>query len=415
MRACHPEALVCSDPPIWVFDGLFSDAVLKRVDDSFQGATWTKLNQRHVRAVELDVDEQLAELTQTLVDLSCVEEAIPCRKAWVMDVHGKQQEPHMDGWDLEKNRESLGLLDLSKCCVQSHQGFRTVIPTLSFITYFNDEGGCTFPHTALNIAAKRGRVIMFHNYVGLQRPAHNPAAVHFGVYGDAPKRVMTAGIMSSETPGELLGQRAACKTKGFLYAPIMHTARASCSSRGSSPPHTPPRPPPPTRARQLSVRLVEGGTFMAEARSLAGEVVAETEIDCDSTLGFLQRSLGLSPGDVLICGNEVLLGPDESLLREALLERGIDLLALAEEGRLTESKHVETGTMLEVNARSLAMLDRLRTELRRDLREELRQELRVELREELRAELREELRAELKELREELREEMHRELRCDAV
>mmetsp|Transcript_78704 Transcript_78704/g.218638 ORF Transcript_78704/g.218638 Transcript_78704/m.218638 type:complete len:434 (+) Transcript_78704:109-1410(+) len=321
---------VCSDPPIWVFDDMISESVLERVNNAFEGIEWQPLNGRQVRMVELCVDEQLAELTQTLREISHIDDVAPCGKAWIMDVVGRDQGPHLDGWEVEKNRGPMQLLDLSRCSVQCHKGFNTVIPTLSFVVYFSGSGGIAFPQADLPnpfIPAKRGRILMFQNYDDLHRPAHNPKAVHYGVYGDSPKRVMTAGVMSSETPAELSGPSPAGvpRTKGFLYAPIMHRANTSCGSPSTTPPPRPkPTPKPKERVvLQLLARPADAGGFIVEATSVSGNVMAKALVEEDSTLGSLRASLGVDAR--LVSQDELLDGPDDTLLKLTSLLRGMSL------------------------------------------------------------------------------------------
>mmetsp|Transcript_18195 Transcript_18195/g.32474 ORF Transcript_18195/g.32474 Transcript_18195/m.32474 type:complete len:478 (+) Transcript_18195:86-1519(+) len=317
--------LVCSDPPIWVFDGLLSDSLLERVDNSFNGIKWQSLNGRQVRRVELRVDEQLEELPHVLREISQIEDVAPCNSVWIMDVVGRDQAPHMDGWDLEKNKD-MELLDVSKCSVQCHKGFNTIIPTLSFVIYFNNSGGITFPKASLpspSIPAKRGRIVMFQNYDDLYRPAHNPKAMHYGFYGDTPKRVMTAGVMSSETPLGLSGAQlpGTPRTQGFLYAPIMHTARASC-------PSTPPTPKPKP-VLQLLARSAVGDSFIVEAWSLSGDLVANVILDRAATLGNLKANLGVSAQ--LVCGDQIIDGADSKPLKDTALLHAFEFGSTKEE------------------------------------------------------------------------------------
>lgn len=326
---------VCSDPPIWVFDGLLSDSLLERVDTSFEDIQWQTMNGRTVRMVELSIDDQLSELTQTLRSISHIEDVAPCGKAWIMDVRGRDQGAHVDGWELEKSRKSMELLDLSKCSVQCHNGFKTVIPTLSFVIYFNDSGGIAFPKAALpnpTIPAKRGRIVMFSNYDDLHRPAHNPKAVHYGVYGDVPKRVMTAGVMSSETPAALSGSQndGAPKTKGFLYAPIMHRSNTACGN--DSPPAPPPKPAPapkpkPKPVLQLFARAADEGGIMVEAQDLSGATKSKGWLGCDATMGELRQMLAFDAQ--LVVQDSVLDGPDHMLLRDTTLTKGLELRSAA--------------------------------------------------------------------------------------
>jgi len=347
MRYDVEKNMVCSDPPIWVFDGLLSDALLARIDDSFDGVKWRPMNGRNVRTVQLNTDDNFDELTNTKCQISHIEEITPCNKVWIMDVGGRRQSAHMDGWEIEKNRESLKHLDLSKCSVQSHRGFNTIIPTLSFVIYFNDSGGCTFPRADLpnpTIPAKRGRILMFQNYKDSERPAHNPAAMHFGEYGDIPKRVMTAGVMSSETPSGLLDSQHAGgqKTRGFLYAPIMHRSNTSCgdtfSERAPSPPRAPPKPAPPKVVIQLFARRADDGGLIVEAQNVGGEDVAKIMLKVDSTMGTLRQSLAAHSQATLVCEDEVLDHPNSTKVSDTRLVEGIDL---------PQATDTETGAFVE--------------------------------------------------------------------
>jgi hypothetical protein len=318
---------VCADPPIWIFDGLISESVLLHVDSAFEGIEWQTMNGRQVRMVEFNVDDQLADLTCALRDISHIDDVSPCGKAWVMDVQGRNQGPHLDGWELEKNRD-MQLLDLSRCSVQCHNGFNTIIPTLSMVIYFNDFGGIAFPHADLpnpTIPAKRGRIVMFQNYHDSCRPAHNPKAMHYGVYGNGAKRVMTAGVMSNETPLELSGARpvGVPKTRGFLYAPIMHRANTSCGNRTPPTPPTPKpaAPPKPKPILQLNVRAAVSGGFIVEATSLAGNVVAKASVEEDTTVRSLRDSLGVDAE--LVCGDQIINGASDAMMKDTVLFQSV--------------------------------------------------------------------------------------------
>jgi len=161
---------------------------------------------------------------------------------------------------------------------------------------------------------------MFHNYAGSQRPDHNPASMHFGVYGDTPKRVMTAGMLSNETPPELLAPQngRGPKTRGFLYAPIMHRPKTSCGDPAS--PRSPPRSPSPAHKQviQLSTREVDR-ELEVEARYLSGELLARVKLEkTNATLASLRQALGLNRHVQFVHGAEFLTGPDEASLCDML-------------------------------------------------------------------------------------------------
>merc|ERR1711971_275377 len=149
---------------------------------------------------------------------------------------------------------------------------------------------------------------------------------HYGVYGSTPKRVMTAGVMSSETPLELSAAcpSSAAKTKGFLYAPIMHRANTSCGNRTPPTPPTPPPPKPkPKPVLQVMVRSAESGKFIVEACTLAGNVIAKSLVEKDATLGSLRASLGVDAH--LVWNDEDLDGPSDKKLLEMSFWKGVDV------------------------------------------------------------------------------------------
>jgi len=279
--------------------------------------------------VELDIDKQLEELPQVLRQISHIQDVAPCGKAWIMDVLGRDQGAHMDGWEVEKSRQSMQMLDLSKCSIQCHKGFSTVIPTLSFVIYFNDSGGISFPRALLSrpvISAKRGRIVMFQNYDDMNRPAHNPKALHHGVYGQSFKRVMTAGVMSSETPLQLQSPEFADAplARGFLYAPIMHRSNTSCGD--ISTPSPPPRPPPKPKelpVYQLLVRPADSDGIVVEASTLGGRIVGKVLVGRQMSVAALRSQLGVDPEAKLVCAGHILDVAPVTLLGQTSLFDGL--------------------------------------------------------------------------------------------
>ena len=77
------------------------------------------------------------------------------------------------------NSNQLSFLDLSRqSCSESNP--RRVVPTISIIIYFNAVGGLCFPKSDMgSIAAKPGRMVLFHNYEDELRPCHKPSAAHY--------------------------------------------------------------------------------------------------------------------------------------------------------------------------------------------------------------------------------------------
>jgi len=302
--------------------------------------------------VELDINEQLTELPQVLQQISHIQDVAPCGKAWIMDVLGRDQGAHMDGWEVEKSRQSMQMLDLSKCSIQCHNGFNTVIPTLSFVIYFNDSGGISFPRASLSkpmISAKRGRIVMFQNYDDTNRPAHNPKALHHGVYGQSFKRVMTAGVMSSETPLQLQGPEFANApfTRGFLYAPIMHRPNTSCGDRYRDSPSPPPRPPAKLKelpVYQLLVRPADSEDAVVEASTLGGSIVGKVLVDRQMNVAALRSQLGVDPEAKLVCAGRILDASPTTLLGQTNIFDGLkkSTAAQTEDTTLVEWDVIDT-------------------------------------------------------------------------
>ena len=155
----------------------------------------------------------------------------------VVDIMGKKQQAHMDSFDIRNVPAPLAPLvdrkrlssphNLPDWAVTTPPTF--VIPTLSFVVYFNDVGGCTFPHAEMankTIQGKRGRIIMFGNYIDSQRPSHDTTAMHFGTYDGKTKRIMTMGMLSDRMPAKLLGRSHDPEgtVRGLLYTANKHNS-----------------------------------------------------------------------------------------------------------------------------------------------------------------------------------------------
>ena len=129
--------------------------------------------------------------------------AVHFKECMVSELWASGQDAHVDHVNLDDvaNSNQLSFLDLSRqSCSESNP--RRVVPTISIIIYFNAVGGLCFPKSDMgSIAAKPGRMVLFHNYEDELRPCHKPSAAHCGIYFEKlPKRVLVMGVLANETP-----------------------------------------------------------------------------------------------------------------------------------------------------------------------------------------------------------------------
>merc|ERR1711977_88538 len=235
---------VCSSPNIWVFDNLLSESFLSHIDALFEASqeepqrvmSWAKDRSQLKRAVEFPVvgDSRTSELAAVLRRISHTSSEVEVfPEARCVEVSGDPQHEHMDrhDWSRLTRFPIEDIVDINGrfSSPAELQGSTRIIPTLSFVIYFNAVGGCEFPAAGQTITGKRGRIIMFQNYIDEQRPAHDTQATHFGFYGNCPsqfgvnppKRMMTGGILCNKVPLTLLGTRDCSlrdtNMKGIMY------------------------------------------------------------------------------------------------------------------------------------------------------------------------------------------------------
>jgi len=220
--------LVCETPKIWVFDDLLSENLLTHIDNLFESTQLRAVNEnttnRRSQVLDIVIDKHTRELTEVICMVSNIEPIEQCQTVSISDVLGGSQNPHVDHMDVDSlapRYQKLQFLDLSKQSAPPNS--KAVVPTFSIVVYFNNVGSIVFPEACLPngcIHGRRGRIIMFQNYVDSARPCHSPEAVHYGTYFDSvPKRIMTAGILSNETPSMFpCFPASGHRVKGLLYS-----------------------------------------------------------------------------------------------------------------------------------------------------------------------------------------------------
>eukprot|EP00931_Biecheleriopsis_adriatica_P027379 TRINITY_DN16484_c0_g1_i1.p1 TRINITY_DN16484_c0_g1~~TRINITY_DN16484_c0_g1_i1.p1 ORF type:complete len:443 (-),score=76.84 TRINITY_DN16484_c0_g1_i1:1198-2526(-) len=288
--------LVCTTPKIWVFDDLCSDRFLKHVDTLLDSETvhdkqyevFGKV--RKARCVPIEVDEQSQELLEVVKSIANVQEVEPCTKLMVSDIYGDSQDAHIDHasmQDLATSFKKLDFLDTSRQSTSSQDASR-IVPTVSLVIYFNDVGGIRFPHAQMavdTIPAKRGRLVMFNNYIDGQRPNHDSAALHYGFYfpdKQRRRRLMTMGIMANETPS--MSQNSA--VGGFIYCPGIGLLGHDGPLYGR---HDEDRTPDPELPREHYLVTMTAGfdaskkCWTLSCTNLAGEVVSVVDLTKDNS------------------------------------------------------------------------------------------------------------------------------------
>eukprot|EP00931_Biecheleriopsis_adriatica_P109195 TRINITY_DN83457_c0_g1_i1.p1 TRINITY_DN83457_c0_g1~~TRINITY_DN83457_c0_g1_i1.p1 ORF type:complete len:536 (-),score=96.26 TRINITY_DN83457_c0_g1_i1:41-1618(-) len=288
-----PEHVVCEDPYVWVFDDLLSENFLGLVDGLFQSSRSPtfSLAGRTSQSVTLDLetDPKVQELFDVIRSIAGIREVDQCCKALISDVSGVTQDAHVDHVSLDDlarryEPERLRFLDASKQSFSERHPGR-VVPTLSVVCYFNDVGGIFFPDSTLpskTIPGKRGRIVMFQNYIDSQRPMHNPRCLHYGTYyEDKPKRVMTMGVLANETPVMLGSPKNGQAIDGLIYCPgvpdepLRHENPAYGFDPRPSLATRAPTPPPPEPKPDLIITLdatFEEGFWQISCSTMAGEV-----------------------------------------------------------------------------------------------------------------------------------------------
>jgi hypothetical protein len=149
---------------------------------------------------------------------------------------------------------------------------------------------------------------MFQNYIDAERPAHNPAATHYGIYVDnaiVPKRIMSMGILANETPSVLedTGTRSR-EVDGLIYCPgvnddgIRHDWYQSHHAAEEATP-SPPPPPPKEDLVLIVDASYASSDLVVTVRNMAGEEKF-VNVTCPSdTLGALRAVIEpvVNPGD----------------------------------------------------------------------------------------------------------------------
>ncbi|CAE6946446.1 unnamed protein product, partial [Symbiodinium sp. KB8] len=216
-------------PHVWVMDEAVPQSLLDHVDQAFatDSRSTTTKEEYHgrpltSRSIEFDMDETARPFFEMIAHGWGLSLAEPFDKFMVSDICGAEQSPHVDHINLDDlDGRNWSFLDLG---LQSSElrNPRKVVPTVTVVVYFNSVGGICFPNApeeVSTIAAQRGRVVMFENYLeDYQRPSHNPAASHYGLYfQDKPKRILVMGILANQTPQFSLGPEPRALTRSLVY------------------------------------------------------------------------------------------------------------------------------------------------------------------------------------------------------
>lgn len=169
---------VCSSPNIWVFDNLLSESFLSHIDALFEASqeepkrtmSYAKDRTNLKRYVDFPAvgDSRTSELAAVLRRISHTSSEVEVfPEARCVEVSGDPQHEHMDRHDWSRLATRFPIEDIVDISGRFSspaelQGSDTrIIPTLSFVIYFNAVGGCEFPTAGQTITGKRGRIIMF--------------------------------------------------------------------------------------------------------------------------------------------------------------------------------------------------------------------------------------------------------------
>jgi len=335
MRVLRPDMssyLVCSEPNIWIFDGLLSEAFLQHVDSAFESGQVHECHQveagrrRDSRSVQLAVGRGTQEIVDVIRTLGHIDEVEPCRKLCISDVCGDTQTPHVDHInidDISRTYKKTGFVDMGKQSAGKSNASK-IVPTFSFVVYFNSVGGIKFPQARLPhciIPGRRGRIVMFQNYIDSQRPAYNPLATHYGIYfDDIPKRVMAMGILANETPSVFgAGPGHGRKTHGLIYCPgvnddgIRHDWYTTHHYEEPAAPSPPPPPPRDDLFLVADVAHDSAAWVVVTVRTIGGEEVCSHGGAPDATVGFFRSAIeeSVNPDDQ---HNVELMLPDGTML-----------------------------------------------------------------------------------------------------
>lgn len=216
-------------PHVWVMDEAVHESMLDHVDKAFatDGRSTTTKEEYHgrpltSRSIEFEMDDTSKPFFEMIARCWGLRLEEPFKKFMVSDIWGAGQSAHVDHINLDDlESRNWTFLDLG---LQSSdpRNPKKVVPAVTVVVYFNSVGGICFPNAPEEvgtIAAKRGRVVMFENYLeDCQRPTHNPAAAHYGLYfQDKPKRILVMGILANQTPQFSPGSEPKALTRSLLY------------------------------------------------------------------------------------------------------------------------------------------------------------------------------------------------------
>lgn len=236
---------ICSDPKTWVFDDLVSAALLDYVDHNFLPQVSLVNGAGSVDTWRVDdpvLAEEFIDLLIRISGIKPVENSL--QQVTLGNVLKKNQSCHMDrlevGGKFQHIRDdAIRFLDMSKQDVKTRYRSggcaRMIVPTTSFVVYFEDyPGGIHFPEApgfdsaataagirgnengSMSIDGRRGRIIMFQNYHSDHSSA-NQMARHFGTFDPlVPKRNFIGGLVSNENPPDYASGESH-SVPGLLY------------------------------------------------------------------------------------------------------------------------------------------------------------------------------------------------------
>jgi len=216
-------------PHVWVVDEAVPQSMLDHVDQAFAADSRGKTTKDEYhgrpltsRSIEFEMDETSRPFFEMIAHCWGLNLEEPFEKFMVSDIWGAGQSAHVDHINLDDlDGRNWNFLDMALQSSETRNP-RKVVPTVTVVVYFNSVGGICFPNAPEEvgtIAAERGRVVMFENYLkDCQRPSHNPAAAHYGLYfQDKPKRILVMGILANQTPQFSPGLQPKALTRSFLY------------------------------------------------------------------------------------------------------------------------------------------------------------------------------------------------------
>jgi len=215
---------------IWVFDNLLSESFLASADKEFTNGKKIvepveynpHLMKQRVRISQTDWSKEVFEVLLQIANVHPIEIS---PFFMLGDVTGQteqaQQREHMDHGYVGEIKTQL-----SWDRFQFDPSGEKVIPTFSFIVYFNDVGGVVFPHVGKIVNAKRGRIVMFQNYHNHVNKKVDYRALHYGTYRIEPKRLAVFGILTEMIPAPNMA-----KPLAVLYSPNGHCHQEPPSKR----------------------------------------------------------------------------------------------------------------------------------------------------------------------------------------